>query len=88
MRLLALIALLFVGLTAPGVVLTRDPLKQTVAISFYGLLFAILFFVFQAPDVALSEITVGAAVLPTMILLALVKMKRQNRLRKAHGEQK
>lgn len=88
MRLLALIILIFVGLAAPGVVLTRDPLKQAVAISFYGLLFAILFFVFQAPDVALSEITVGAAVLPTMILLALVKMKRQNRLRKAQGEQK
>lgn len=88
MRLLAVIILLFVGLGAPGVVLTRDPLKQTVAISFYGLIFAILFFIFQAPDVSLSEITVGAAVLPTMILLALVKMKRQNRLRKVQREQK
>ncbi|HEU5400216.1 MAG TPA: hydrogenase subunit MbhD domain-containing protein [Terriglobales bacterium] len=88
MRALAVILLLFVGLVAPGVVLTRDPLKQTVAISFYGLVFAILFFVFQAPDVALSEITVGAAVLPTMILLALVKMKRHNRLRNARGGQK
>lgn len=88
MRLLAVIMLLFIGLSAPGVVLTRDPLKQTVAISFYGLLFAILFFVFQAPDVALSEITIGAAILPTMVLLALVKMKRHNRLRKARGEHK
>jgi energy-converting hydrogenase B subunit D len=88
MRLLALTMLVFIGLSAPGVILTRDPLKQTVAISFYGLLFAILFFVFQAPDVALSEITIGAAVLPMMILLALVKMKRHNRLRNARGEQK
>jgi len=88
MRLLAVIMLLLIGLSAPGVVLTRDPLKQTVAISFYGLLFAILFFVFQAPDVALSEITIGAAILPTMVLLALVKMKRHNRLRKARGEHK
>lgn len=88
MRLLGLIMLVFIGLSAPGVILTRDPLKQTVAISFYGLLFAILFFVFQAPDVALSEITIGAAVLPTMVLLALVKMRRHNRLRNARGEQK
>lgn len=87
MRLLAVIMLMFIGLAAPGVVLTRDPLKQTVAISFYGLLLAILFFVFQAPDVALSEITVGAAILPALILLALVKMKRHNRARKARGEQ-
>ncbi len=88
MRLLAVTMLVFIGLAAPGVVLTRDPLKQTVAISFFGLLFAILFFVFQAPDVALSEITIGAAILPTMILLALVKMKRQNRLRKVREEEK
>lgn len=85
MRLLAFLILLFVGLAAPGVVLTREPLKQCIAVSFYGLLFAILFFVFQAPDVALSQITVGTAILPTIILLALVKMRRHNELRKRRG---
>lgn len=88
MRLLALIILLFVAVTAPGVVLTRDPVKQTIAVSFYGLLLSIMFLIFQAPDVALSEITVGAAVLPTMILLALVKMQRHNKMRRARGGQK
>jgi energy-converting hydrogenase B subunit D len=78
MRLLSLIILLLVGIAAPGVVLTREPLKQSMAVSFYGLLFAVLFFVFQAPDVALSQITIGAVVLPAIILLALVKMRRQN----------
>lgn len=82
MRLLFLIMLLFVGIAAPGVVLTREPLKQCIAVSFYGLLFAILFFVFQAPDVALSQITIGAVILPAIILLALVKMRRQNEMRK------
>lgn len=82
MRLLSLIILLFVALAAPGVVLTREPLKQCMAVSFYGLLFAILFFVFQAPDVALSQITIGAVILPAIILLALVKMSRQNKMRK------
>lgn len=82
MRLLSLIILVFVGLAAPGVVLTREPLKQCIAVSFYGLLFAILFFVFQAPDVALSQITIGAVILPAIILLALVRMRRQNQTRK------
>jgi uncharacterized MnhB-related membrane protein len=54
-------------------------------VSFYGLLFALLFFIFQAPDVALSQITIGAAILPTFILLALVKMRRQNQMRKRGG---
>lgn len=82
MRLLMLIMLLFVGIAAPGVVLTREPLKQCMAVSFYGLLFALLFFIFQAPDVALSQITIGAVILPAIILLALVKMRRQNEQRK------
>jgi energy-converting hydrogenase B subunit D len=82
MRLLSVLILLFVGLAAPGVVLTREPLKQCIALSFYGLLFAILFFVFQAPDVALSQITIGAVILPAIILLALVTMRRQNQMRR------
>jgi len=82
MRLLIGGILLLVFFAAPGVILTRDPLKQTVAVSFYGLLLAILFFVFQAPDVALSQIAIGAVVLPAMLLLALTKMKRQSERRR------
>ena len=51
------------------------PLRQTVALSFYGLLLALLFFAFQAPDVALSAIVVGSVALPLMILLALGKVR-------------
>jgi energy-converting hydrogenase B subunit D len=82
MRALQDIILLFIFLAAPGVILTRDPLKQTIAVSFYGLTLALLFFIFQAPDVALSQITIGAVVLPLMLLLALTKMKRQSARRK------
>jgi uncharacterized MnhB-related membrane protein len=82
----ALIVLLFVAAAAPGVVLTREPLKQCIALSFYGLLFALLFFVFQAPDVALSQITAGAVILPAIILLALVKMRYHNEQRKQERE--
>ena len=70
--------LLLVAAVAPGVVLSREPKEQVVTLSFYGLLFALLFFIFQAPDVALSQITVGAVMLPLMIMLALTKMCRQN----------
>ncbi len=85
MRALAWIILVFVALSAPGVVLTRDPLKQCIAVSFYGLLFAILFFIFQAPDVALSQITIGAVILPAIILLALVKMRHADLRRRGGG---
>ena len=45
---------------ATSVVLARDPLRQAMVASIYGLVLGILFFVFQAPDVALSQTVVGA----------------------------
>ncbi len=62
-----------------GVVLTRDPLNQAVVASFYGILLCLMFFLFHAPDVALSQITIGALALPLMILLALAKIRKRDR---------
>ncbi len=76
MLFLQLTILGFVGITATAVVLTRDPARQAIGISFYGLVMALMFFIFQAPDVALSQIVIGAVALPLMILLALTKIRR------------
>ena len=66
---------LLVAAAGTSVVLTRDPLNQAIVASFYGLVLGIMFFVYQAPDVALSQIAVGAVALPLMILLALAKVR-------------
>ncbi len=77
MNFLAVCILILVGLTGTAVVLTPEPASQVVMVSFYGLLLALMFFIFQAPDVALSQIVVGVVVLPMMILLTLAKVRRQ-----------
>ena len=64
-----------VALCATCVVLARDTLRQAMLSSIYGLVLGILFFVFQAPDVALSQTAVGAVALPLMILLALARVR-------------
>ena len=79
MIVLQLTILLFVAVAGTGVVLTRDPVRQTITVSLYGLLLSILFFIFQAPDVALSQIVTGAVALPLMILLALAKVRRKSK---------
>jgi energy-converting hydrogenase B subunit D len=75
LSILQVLVLLLVAAAGTGVVLTRDPLSQSIALSFSGLLLSILFLVFQAPDVALSAIVVGALALPLMVLLALAKVR-------------
>ncbi|HET9093357.1 MAG TPA: hydrogenase subunit MbhD domain-containing protein [Acidimicrobiales bacterium] len=73
----SLLVLVLVGATA--VVLTRQPVRQVVTLSIYGLVLALLFFSYQAPDVSLSELTIGAVVLPLLLLLALAKLKSSGR---------
>ena len=71
--------LVLVGMGGTAVVAVRDPLRQAMVASLVGILLAILFFVLQAPDVALSEIVVGAVALPLMILLSLAKIRGGSR---------
>jgi uncharacterized MnhB-related membrane protein len=78
MIVVQLMILLFVAIAGTGVVLTRDPVHQAITVSLYGLLLGILFFIFQAPDVALSQFVTGAVALPLMILLALAKVRRKS----------
>lgn len=67
--------MLLVAVSGLAIVLTRDVTAQVISLGFYGLLMALVFFYFQAPDVALSQITVGAVALPLMVMLALSRMK-------------
>ena len=73
------VALLLVAASGTAVVLTRDPLRQALVVAIFGLLLALLFFVFQAPDVALSMIVVSSVALPAMILLAIRKVAERER---------
>lgn len=70
MTALVLVTLTLVGLAGTAVVLTGDPVRQAAVLSLYGVLLTVLFVVLQAPDVALSQLAVGSAVVPLMVLLA------------------
>ncbi len=79
MDALQVTVLVLVAAAATGVVVIRQPVRQVVALSVYGLLLAVLFLVFQAPDVSLSELSVGAVALPMLLLLVLAKVRERDR---------
>jgi energy-converting hydrogenase B subunit D len=74
MTALHVTALIVVALTGTAVVLMRDPLRQLVVAGFFGLALALLFFVFGAPDVALSQIVVATVAIPVLALITLARM--------------
>ena len=74
MMVLQGVLLVLVAVGGTAVVLTRDPLRQAIVVGIFGVLLGVLFFAFQAPDVALSQIVVGSVALPAMIVLTLAKL--------------
>jgi energy-converting hydrogenase B subunit D len=86
MTVLQAIALVLVAVGGTAVVLTPEPLRQTMVLGIYGVALTLLFFVFAAPDVALSEIVVTSVGLPVIILAALRKIRHQEQRRRGGEE--
>ncbi|MFI8992844.1 Na(+)/H(+) antiporter subunit B [Streptomyces sp. NPDC053542] len=72
------LALLLVAATATAAVAVRDPARQALVLSVLGLTLTLLFTVLQAPDVALSQLAVGSALTPLLILLSVRKARRRS----------
>lgn len=71
MTVLIAVALTLVALAGTAVVAANIPERQAVTLSFYGLTLTVLFLALQAPDVALSQLGIGAAIVPLMVMLAI-----------------
>jgi energy-converting hydrogenase B subunit D len=71
------VAIVLVGIVGTTFVLTRDLLRLVIVNGLYGLVLTVLFLVFQAPDVALSMIVVGAIANPVVLLAAILKVRRR-----------
>jgi len=75
-NVLHIVALVAVAVGGTAVVLNREPVRQALVAGVFGFTLAFLFFSFQAPDVALSQIVVATVAVPLMVLLALTKLRR------------
>ena len=73
------VLLVLVAVAGTLVALSREPLRQAILAGTFGVTLALLFFAFQAPDVALSQLVVGGVALPAMILMALAEVRTRER---------
>jgi uncharacterized MnhB-related membrane protein len=79
MNVVEIVALVVVAFAGAAVVLVRDPAKQAIAIAFDGIALAILFVVLEAPEVALSQLAVGAVIVPLLYLATIARTMRRTR---------
>ncbi|MFD9513795.1 Na(+)/H(+) antiporter subunit B [Streptomyces mirabilis] len=76
---LIVVALLLVAASATAAMTTRDPSRQALVLAVLGTVLAVLFTVLQAPDVALSQLAVGSALTPLLLMLSVRKVRRPQR---------
>jgi energy-converting hydrogenase B subunit D len=74
---LQICALAVVCVSGTAIALTPSPLRQTLLMAIFGFALTALFFAFQAPDVALSELVVAGVAMPMIILAALRRLADQ-----------
>lgn len=67
------LALTLVGALGVATVLVRDPLRQVVVNSMFGLSLVLAFAALQAPDVAISEVVVAGIAVPMVLLPVIYK---------------
>ena len=75
MTVLLALLLLLLAATGAGVALSRNPVRQVMAMAGHGLGLTLLFLALQAPDVAFSELVVGTAALPLLFLVVLASIR-------------
>lgn len=70
-----IVILTLVAIVGTAVVMTNAPERQAVTLAVFGALLSLLFFALQAPDVALSQLGVGTAFVPLMVMLSIKKIR-------------
>ncbi len=73
------VLLVLLAITGTGIALTRQPVRQVVALGANGLVLALLFMALQAPDVAFAQIVVGTAAVPMLFMAMLASMRMDRR---------
>lgn len=76
MTLVIALSLTIVAIMGTVVTLTERPDHLALTLSGFGLTLALLFMALQAPDVALSQIGVGTAIVPLMVMLTYRAVQR------------
>lgn len=77
MIILFYLILLVLGISAICAVFTKDLLVAVVALGVNSLIASILFFLMQAPDVAITEAVIGAGLSTAIFVFAVKRTQRQ-----------
>ncbi|WP_298521477.1 DUF4040 domain-containing protein [uncultured Methanobrevibacter sp.] len=76
--MLEFVLMIIIVVSAILALIQKDLLKAAILTGFTGAAVAVLFQVLLAPDVALTQAIVGAAIVPVFIALAVKKTQRSD----------
>lgn len=68
--LLFMVAVLFL------IIVSKSNLRSIILLSVFSTIGALMYYLYQAPDVAMAELAVGAAVVPLIFLISVTRQKK------------
>ncbi len=71
-----IVLLLFMILILVLIILSDSNLRSIILLSVFSILAALVFYLYQAPDVAMAELALGAAVVPLIFLTSTTRQKK------------
>lgn len=74
--ILTLVLVVVMIITAIMTVISKDLLNALIMLSLIGLIAVVLFFIMNAPDVALTEAAIGAGLTVIIFIIAIRKIGR------------
>ena len=77
LQVLSIVLLVLLLTTALAASLLRDLLVAVILFSSYSLIMAIIWQMMQAPDLALTEIAVGAGITTVLFIITIFKTQRR-----------
>lgn len=81
-QILLIISLIFLCVLAVATIATRNLIKATIFLSIFSLLMALCYLLMNAPDVAITEASIGAGISTLVFLAALCHVKRVEKFQK------
>jgi uncharacterized MnhB-related membrane protein len=75
MMVLQVVAVVLLGAIGTAVAVTRDLLHQALTFALFGLVLALVFLLYQAPDAALAQVVVSGLVVPLLLFVTLAELR-------------
>ncbi len=71
-----IIFLSFILLVILAIIFSKSTLRAIILLSVFSMISSLMYYLYQAPDVAMAELAIGAAIVPLIYVISITRQKK------------